>query len=81
MNALWERQRGTASEMQKELEEEYGWAYSTIKTMLDRLVDKGFVKSRRIGNVYDYVNLPSLESSTTYSTACCKDRWLRSSIA
>ena len=31
-----------------------GWAYSTVKTMLDRLVEKGYVKTRRVGNVYEY---------------------------
>ena len=54
MEALWECSRGTASELQKRLEHQQGWAYSTVKTMLDRLVEKGFVKSRRVGNVYEY---------------------------
>ena len=54
MQALWQRGRGTASELQRELAEKHGWAYSTVKTMLDRLVEKGYAKARRIGNIYEY---------------------------
>ena len=54
MQALWNRGRGTASELQRDLAEDHGWAYSTVKTMLDRLVEKGYAKSRRVGNVYEY---------------------------
>ena len=54
MEALWSRARGTATELQTDLKSSQGWAYSTVKTMLDRLVDKGYVKSRRVGNVYEY---------------------------
>jgi len=31
-----------------------GWAYSTVKTLLDRMVDKGLVGGRQIGNVWEY---------------------------
>jgi predicted transcriptional regulator len=54
MEALWSRGIGTATELQGDLTELHRWAYSTVKTMLDRLVEKGYVKSRRIGNVYEY---------------------------
>jgi BlaI family transcriptional regulator, penicillinase repressor len=54
MEALWERGRATATDLQGALQESQGWAYSTVKTMLDRLVEKGYVKFRRVGNVYEY---------------------------
>jgi BlaI family transcriptional regulator, penicillinase repressor len=54
MDALWEAGRGTASELQRELETTQGWAYSTVKTMLDRLVAMGYIQARRVGNVYEY---------------------------
>lgn len=54
MEALWTRGQGTASALQADLRSTQGWAYSTVKTMLDRLVEKGYVKSRRVGNVYEY---------------------------
>ena len=46
--------QATASALQADLRASQGWAYSTVKTMLDRLVEKGYVKSRRVGNVYEY---------------------------
>jgi predicted transcriptional regulator len=54
MEALWLRGRATAVDLQADLAAAEGWAYSTVKTMLDRLVDKGYVRARRIGNVYEY---------------------------
>ena len=54
MEGLWSRGRSTATDLQRDLEDAHGWAYSTVKTMLDRLVTKGFVKARRVGNVYEY---------------------------
>ncbi|MEX0728123.1 MAG: BlaI/MecI/CopY family transcriptional regulator [Planctomycetaceae bacterium] len=54
MDALWNLERATATDLQRLLEEKQGWAYSTVKTMLDRLVEMGHVKTRRVGNVYEY---------------------------
>ena len=54
MDALWEEKQATASDLQRSLAGSQDWAYSTVKTMLDRLVDMGYVKARRVGNVYEY---------------------------
>jgi BlaI family penicillinase repressor len=54
MQCLWQRGRASATELQKLLESQQGWAYSTVKTMLDRMVDKGAVSAQRDGNVYEY---------------------------
>ena len=54
MDSLWEAKQATASDLQKKLEPTQGWAYSTVKTMLDRLVEMGYVKTRRVGNVFEY---------------------------
>ena len=54
MDSLWDSQRATATDLQKKLETTQGWAYSTVKTMLDRLVEMGYAKARRVGNVYEY---------------------------
>ncbi len=54
MDALWTRGRATATELQRDLFATQRWAYSTVKTMLDRLVDKGYARTRRVGNVYEY---------------------------
>lgn len=54
LEALWEAERATAREVAEALADERGWAYSTVKTMLDRMVKKGLVKARRVGNVWEY---------------------------
>lgn len=54
MEALWARGQATATELQRDLESQQGWAYSTVKTMLDRLTEKGYVTWRRRGNIYEY---------------------------
>jgi BlaI family penicillinase repressor len=54
MDALWAAGQATATDIQNQMQSSRGWAYSTVKTMLDRLVSLGYVKSRRVGNVYEY---------------------------
>ena len=55
MNALWERYPATAREVSERLPEDNDWAYTTIKTMLSRLVAKKAVSERKRANtsVYD----------------------------
>jgi BlaI family penicillinase repressor len=54
LEALWERERATAREIADALSASRGWAYSTVKTLLDRMVGKGLVDARRVGNVWEY---------------------------
>lgn len=54
MDALWSAGQATATDIQRQLQLSHGWAYSTVKTMLDRLVEMEYVKARRVGNVYEY---------------------------
>ena len=50
MDAVWSR-RGevTAREVLAFVQDDTGWAYTTVKTMLDRLVEKGAVLAQREG--------------------------------
>lgn len=43
MRRLWELGRGGVAEVHEGLSAETGWAYSTVKTLLERLVEKGAV--------------------------------------
>ncbi len=54
LEVLWERKRATAREVAGALTDSRGWAYSTVKTLLDRMVGKGLVSARRVGNVWEY---------------------------
>lgn len=54
MARLWARGRGGVAELHEELESETGWAYSTVKTLLERLSEKGAVtiEKGRSGRVF-----------------------------
>jgi BlaI family transcriptional regulator, penicillinase repressor len=54
LDALWTAERATARAVTDALEHKRSWAYSTVKTLLDRMVDKGLVKARQVGNVWEY---------------------------
>jgi predicted transcriptional regulator len=54
MSALWDAGSATAREVTEALAARRGWKYSTVKTMLDRMVDKHMVEAERVGNVWSY---------------------------
>ena len=54
LEVLWSAGRGTAREVAEHLQGKRGWAYSTVKTLLDRMVTKGLVHARQVGNVWEY---------------------------
>ena len=63
LEVLWDVERATAREVADALTDSRGWAYSTVKTMLDRMQKKGLVVARRVGNVWEYSPaLPRLEA-------------------
>lgn len=50
MNAVWDHRGGvTARDVHDAVRPETGWAYTTVKTMLDRLSAKGAVATERDG--------------------------------
>jgi len=54
LETLWAIGPTTASRVTEEVESTREWAYSTVKTMLDRMARKGLVKARRVGSVWEY---------------------------
>jgi BlaI family penicillinase repressor len=54
MNCLWERHPATARGIAQRLPEDVKWAYTTIRTLLARLVDKGAVREYKEGNTSLY---------------------------
>jgi BlaI family penicillinase repressor len=55
MNALWQEHPATARQIRGRLPAGVNWAYTTIKTMLTRLVEKKALRETKQGNtsVYD----------------------------
>jgi len=54
LQVLWEHEPCTAPAVQEALEQEKGWAYTTVKTMMDRMVKKGLLRTEKIRNLYLY---------------------------
>jgi BlaI family transcriptional regulator, penicillinase repressor len=54
LEVLWEKERSTAREVTEALSKKRGWATSTVKTLLDRMVKKKLVAARQVGNVWEY---------------------------
>jgi len=59
MNALWQKHPAKARDVVERLPESVNWAYTTVKTMLDRLAEKRAVDKQKEGNVGLYKPLVS----------------------
>ena len=51
MKVVWEREPCAAGTVQESLAETRDWAYSTVKTTMDRMAEKGFLEIERIRNL------------------------------
>jgi len=54
LQKVWELEPCAAPTVQEALQAEKGWAYTTVKTMMDRMVKKGLLKTEKIRNIYLY---------------------------
>lgn len=54
IRAVWEHEPCPAPTIQEVLARETGWAYSTVKTLMDRMVDKGLLATARVRNLVVY---------------------------
>lgn len=51
MKVVWEKEPCAAGTVQESLAGSRNWAYSTVKTTMDRMVEKGFLHIQRIRNL------------------------------
>ena len=51
IKVVWEAEPCAAGTVQEALAQRKEWAYSTVKTTMDRMVDKGFLEITRIRNL------------------------------
>ena len=54
IQAVWEKEPCAAPTIQEELEAHKNWHYSTVKTLMDRMVTKGLLKTEKIRNLFLY---------------------------
>jgi BlaI family penicillinase repressor len=50
MNAVWERSPASVRDVLERIGGETGWAYTTVKTILERLVEKGALSASKRAN-------------------------------
>ncbi len=63
MNALWQRHPATAREISERLPLDVKWAYTTVKTILARLVEKQAVSERKRANTSVYEPMLSRQAA------------------
>ena len=54
LKVVWEKQPVTAPEVKESLASEKQWAYTTVKTLMDRMAKKGLLSVKKIRNLYLY---------------------------
>ena len=54
IQVVWELEPCSAGTVQEYLHSSRKWAYSTVKTLMERMVKKGFLKPEKIKNVTRY---------------------------
>jgi BlaI family penicillinase repressor len=54
LQVVWDSQPCAAPTVQEVLQSEKDWTYSTVKTMMDRMVAKGLLKTEKIRNLILY---------------------------
>jgi BlaI family penicillinase repressor len=54
MRAVWQHQPCAAGTVQEALASSKGWAYSTVKTTMDRMARKGLLRIQKIRNLQLY---------------------------
>ena len=54
IKAVWGAEPCTAPVIQQQLQKSTGWTYSTVRTLMDRMVTKGLLRSETHGKVTTY---------------------------
>jgi len=80
MNALWKSSPATAREIIEQVPGKVEWAYTTVKTMLSRLVAKEAVEEHKRGNVSFYKPLIAQEHTRRNALTDLFDKVLDSAV-
>lgn len=63
METLWQHEPCAAGTVQEALAETHAWAYSTVKTTMDRMVAKGLLATHSIRNLQMFQSLISRDDA------------------
>src|SRR5262249_8843579 len=54
IKSVWEQEPCTAPAIQEKLHKQTGWTYSTVRTLMDRMVAKGLLGAKKLRNLTLY---------------------------
>ena len=54
MKVFWDKGSMALGDVVKELKGDYSWAYTTVKTLLRRMAEKGWLNTRMVGGSFLY---------------------------
>jgi predicted transcriptional regulator len=74
MQAVWESSPASARDVLERVHAETEWAYTTVKTILARLVEKGALHEEKQGNVSLYAPLVTRESARKAAVRALLDK-------
>ena len=74
MSALWQRSPATVRDVLEAVADDTDWAYSTVKTLLARLADKGAVAVRKRANTSLFEPLVSRDEARRSALRSLLDR-------
>jgi BlaI family penicillinase repressor len=63
MQAVWDNEPCAAPTVQEVLEKQTRWSYSTVKTMMDRMVGKGLLRTQRVRNLILYISAITMKEA------------------
>ena len=55
--------RAQAPTIQEALKKVKGWSYSTVKTLMDRMVEKGLLRTQKIRNLIIYISVITIKDA------------------
>lgn len=74
MNALWRRNPACVRDVMEELPDQNTWAYTTVKTMLNRLAEKGVLGVEKKANTSYYQPLVTRRQARRSAVRSLMDR-------
>jgi len=63
IKAVWDSEPCAAPAIQEKLHKQTGWTYSTVRTVLDRMVTKGLLTSEKVRNLTLYRSAATREQA------------------
>ena len=63
IKAVWEKEPCTAPDIQQRLEKKTSWTYSTVRTLMDRMVTKSLLAAEKVRNLTVYRSAVSREQA------------------